>query len=344
MMRPVFLRPGLFALLAVLFAATASATQRPIPSKFENYDDTPVMIRKAEAFLIETFATPSQIGSTSFRQQGSRVRYANRAGLAASKFDLSGDGREISISDFFIFAQSFAESAGKLAVGECEGKSGNERDYCYDLEAVKTSNEDLCNLISERGLVDLCKYRVGVFSGTSKRDLRGYKVEFRSDRDLEYFLAQRELREFSLDEYDTLGKRDSRTVANLGNALLFVVRAPEDVKYARMESAGVDFGYLYDDLVNERLLDFEEDVYVLTKRGFVLLKDHNKGRSDFLKNVVPVIDNEVVFVFSSGRKTPVIDIAFSDITFAEDEDDFYRLSRLYPEKLLPNGEFVDVYE
>lgn len=91
MMRRAGSRFGLVTLFVTVFAVSAWALQRPITSRFENYQDAPVVIRKVETSMIETFATPSQYGSASFRQRGSRVRYANRAGLTVSKFDLSGE-------------------------------------------------------------------------------------------------------------------------------------------------------------------------------------------------------------------------------------------------------------
>jgi hypothetical protein len=73
-----------------LSASTASALQRTVKSKTHNYKGAPVEIRRSGVTLVETFTAPTQFAMPEAKQKTSRVRYANRAGLAASVFVLNG--------------------------------------------------------------------------------------------------------------------------------------------------------------------------------------------------------------------------------------------------------------
>ena len=74
-----------------LLCASVSALQRTLKSKAHNYPNAPVEVRRSQASLVETFTSPSQFVTGDAKAKTTRVRYANRAGLAPSVFVLSGE-------------------------------------------------------------------------------------------------------------------------------------------------------------------------------------------------------------------------------------------------------------
>ncbi len=73
-----------------LIATSADALQRPVKSKTHNYPKAPVEIRRSSVTLVETFTNPTQYVDNERQAKTSRVRYANRAGLAPSVYVLQG--------------------------------------------------------------------------------------------------------------------------------------------------------------------------------------------------------------------------------------------------------------
>jgi hypothetical protein len=90
--RLVWLGSIVVALGAVgaVIAGSLWAAQRPIKSKPRNYANAPVMIKRSDVTLTEVFSTPTQTLIPGMTTGGSRVRYANRAGLLPSTFVLEG--------------------------------------------------------------------------------------------------------------------------------------------------------------------------------------------------------------------------------------------------------------
>ena len=85
------LKAATLSLLGVLVCTSLWALQRALKSKIHNYPNTPVEVKRSEVTLVETFATPTQAGSTESGTKKSRVRYANREGLSPSTFVLNGE-------------------------------------------------------------------------------------------------------------------------------------------------------------------------------------------------------------------------------------------------------------
>ena len=80
------------ALMLSLPVCTALwAAQRPLKSKAHNYAGAPVLIKQSKVELVETFATPTQVGTRNPSVRGSRIRHANRAGLLPSRYVLQGE-------------------------------------------------------------------------------------------------------------------------------------------------------------------------------------------------------------------------------------------------------------
>ena len=89
-------RPAI-ALVAIVAAAVATLTmpsaeamQRTIKAKAHNYPQAPVTLGNASLLLIEKFSTPGQFATPGAKVRQTRVRYANRAGMAPSSFMLQG--------------------------------------------------------------------------------------------------------------------------------------------------------------------------------------------------------------------------------------------------------------
>ena len=74
-----------------LFCASSWALQRTLKSKAHNYPKAPVEVTRSQVSLVETFTSASQFMTTETKAKTTRVRYANRAGLAPSVFMLSGE-------------------------------------------------------------------------------------------------------------------------------------------------------------------------------------------------------------------------------------------------------------
>ena len=82
----------LLGLCCVSIAHAAWAMQRTLKSANHNYKGAPIETKRAEALLVETYTAPTQqVQAGDSKAKTTRVRYANRAGLAASVFVLSGE-------------------------------------------------------------------------------------------------------------------------------------------------------------------------------------------------------------------------------------------------------------
>jgi hypothetical protein len=77
-------------MLCAVLGPPAWALQRTLKTKVHNYPNTPVTAKRPKAQLVETFAAPTQIVAPGIKSKTTRVRYANRAGLAPSVFVVSG--------------------------------------------------------------------------------------------------------------------------------------------------------------------------------------------------------------------------------------------------------------
>jgi hypothetical protein len=62
-----------------------------LKSKVHNYPNTPVEVKRSKVTLVETFSAPTQFVAPGIKAKTTRVRYANRAGLAPSVFMLNGE-------------------------------------------------------------------------------------------------------------------------------------------------------------------------------------------------------------------------------------------------------------
>ena len=74
----------------VLLCAPVWALQRTLKSKAHNYPKAPVEVTHSQVSLVETFTSPTQFMTSETKAKTTRVRYANRAGLAPSVFMLNG--------------------------------------------------------------------------------------------------------------------------------------------------------------------------------------------------------------------------------------------------------------
>lgn len=83
------------ALLSVLVCASLWSAQRVLKSKVRNYPNAPVVLKESKVRIVEVFGTPTQPltpgAIPGARIRGSRVRYANRAGLLPSTYVLEGE-------------------------------------------------------------------------------------------------------------------------------------------------------------------------------------------------------------------------------------------------------------
>ena len=86
---PIF-TVALIACCALCYTS-AWALQRTLKSKAHNYPKAPVEVRHSQVSLVETFTSPSQFMTSEAKVKTTRVRYANRAGLAPSVFVLNGE-------------------------------------------------------------------------------------------------------------------------------------------------------------------------------------------------------------------------------------------------------------
>ena len=91
MSRTLLTRLVLLGAACVVLAGTAWAMQRTLKSKVMNYPKTPLEAQSVQATLVETYTAPTQAMTADSRAKTTRVRYANRAGLAPSVFMLSGE-------------------------------------------------------------------------------------------------------------------------------------------------------------------------------------------------------------------------------------------------------------
>jgi len=83
------------AFLSVLVCASLWSAQRALKSKVRNYPNAPVVLKESKVRIVEVFGTPTQPltpgAIQGARVRGSRVRYANRAGLLPSASVLEGE-------------------------------------------------------------------------------------------------------------------------------------------------------------------------------------------------------------------------------------------------------------
>ena len=67
------------------------AIQKTVKSKLYNHQNAPVVLKDSKVALIETFAAPTQVVAQDAAVTRSRVKYANRKGMAPSTFVLKGE-------------------------------------------------------------------------------------------------------------------------------------------------------------------------------------------------------------------------------------------------------------
>jgi len=77
--------------LSLAIQAPAWALQKTVKSKLYNHQNAPVVLKESKVTLIETFAAPTQVVAQDANVTRSRVKYANRKGMAASTFVLKGE-------------------------------------------------------------------------------------------------------------------------------------------------------------------------------------------------------------------------------------------------------------
>ena len=77
-------------LLGTAVAGSVWATERAIKSKPRNYSHAPILIKRSDVTLVEIYSTPGAMTAPGMTGGGSRVRYANRAGLLPSSYMLEG--------------------------------------------------------------------------------------------------------------------------------------------------------------------------------------------------------------------------------------------------------------
>lgn len=81
----------LIGVLSLTACPPAWAFQKTVKSKTFTYPHSPVQATRSRVRFVETFYSPTQVALPGARTQGSRIRYANRAGLSPSSFVLSGE-------------------------------------------------------------------------------------------------------------------------------------------------------------------------------------------------------------------------------------------------------------
>ena len=77
--------------MTMMVALSAWASERTLKATTHNYPKTPVELQHATASLVQVFATPTQYWTPDGKTTGTRIRYANRAGLSPSTFVLQGE-------------------------------------------------------------------------------------------------------------------------------------------------------------------------------------------------------------------------------------------------------------
>ncbi|MBI4342413.1 MAG: hypothetical protein HY599_03490 [Candidatus Omnitrophica bacterium] len=105
--RPL-VRLAMVGACCVLAAGAVSAMQRTLKSKIHNYKNAPIDTKRSQAALVETYTAPTQVMVGDSKARTSRVRYANRAGLAPSVFVVSGEALCTNVSPHHIEAFSLA--------------------------------------------------------------------------------------------------------------------------------------------------------------------------------------------------------------------------------------------
>ena len=78
-------------MVTMMVVVSAWAAERTLKATTHNYPKTPVELQRATASLVEVFATPTQYWTPDAKTKGTRIRYANRAGLSPSTFVLQGE-------------------------------------------------------------------------------------------------------------------------------------------------------------------------------------------------------------------------------------------------------------
>tara|TARA_Y100000034_G_scaffold135830_2_gene209362 strand:- start:307 stop:1257 length:951 start_codon:yes stop_codon:yes gene_type:complete len=302
-----------------------------------------IVLSSSVLALTGDFDENGKVEFNDFLMFAEAFRNFNEGDIYNEVFDLNRIGEskdKIDVADFFLFAENYGKDTGV-------SKSATKKsDYYWDIEAVRNLDESICDNIQDLQLRDFCKYRVRLFSGSLSQILTMYHVDVErsSDMELDKMLNDYDTEEFSLLEYDAISGRDSDVVYSERNeAILFIIEAPEGQNYGSLSLSG--YVYLYDRsdfgaLIRENF-NLDENVFVLTPNGYVEFGDHKERTSDvFKKNVIPVIEGKISFVFNDFYDRVVIDQAFSGIQFAEGEGDFSRVSKIWGRsELKPNGGF-----
>jgi hypothetical protein len=75
----------------VAIQVPAWAIQKTVKAKLYNHQNAPVVLKEPKVTLIETFTAPNQVAAQDANVTRSRIKYANRKGMAASTFILKGE-------------------------------------------------------------------------------------------------------------------------------------------------------------------------------------------------------------------------------------------------------------
>ena len=102
------IRVAAFWAACMLIASAVWAMQRTLKCSAHNYEHAPMEAKRSQVALVETFTAPTQVMTTDSHARTTRVRYANRAGLAPSVFVLSWETLCTNVSPHAIEAFSLA--------------------------------------------------------------------------------------------------------------------------------------------------------------------------------------------------------------------------------------------
>ena len=219
---------------------------------------------------------------------------------------LIGEGCQVSVSPVSVEGEGF----------DCLAKATQQqKDHCWDLQAVRNANEAVCENILDAESKYFCKYRVQIFSGTYSKVLRGYHLKGRYDT-----------MELSVKEYEALGERDSKVVMGGLNRenLLFVIEAPTGVESAKMYFSVDSDGRawyikeyrksVFGNYGEEGGLNLDKDIRVRVNtqpgyKGYKKLGDYKERNGVYN---VPIVDGKLIFRI---EKLAAVDRAFSSIDF-----------------------------
>lgn len=84
--------------LLVVWSGLLSAREKPLKVTTHTYPKTPVSLSQVKASLVETFATSTQLWTPDGKTRGSRVKYANRAGLSPSTLTMKGEAQCVNMA------------------------------------------------------------------------------------------------------------------------------------------------------------------------------------------------------------------------------------------------------